>query len=195
MNSVAICTYNGEKYIKDQLISIMNQTMLPDEIVICDDCSEDNTVNIINDTLKNWSRDWNLIINKENLGFKKNFQKAIGLCKGDIIYLSDQDDIWNLKKMEIMSRVFKDYPDAVMTFHDAILVNGQLQVLYPSFWHILKFDSKMFKLNSYSCLFKSNVLQGSACAFKKGVFLKAYPFPQEAILKWFTCQDKKSAIF
>ena len=181
MNSVAMCTYNGEKYIKEQLQSIINQTMKPDEIVICDDCSKDATVRIINETLKNWTGLWRLIINEKNLGFQKNFQKAMSLCNGDIIYLSDQDDVWDLKKMEIMNQTFREHPRAVLVFHDATLVNEQLQLLYPSFWDILDFEPKKFLLKKYDILFKRNILQGSACALKKMVFTKAIPFPNQAV--------------
>jgi glycosyltransferase involved in cell wall biosynthesis len=181
MNSIAMCTYNGEKYIEEQLQSIIQQTMEPDEIIICDDCSQDNTVSIIKHTLEKWSGKWQLIVNEKNLGYKKNFQKAITLCSGDIIYLSDQDDVWDLKKIEIMSQTFADYPNAVLVFHDASLVNEKLQLLFPSFWNTLEFQPETFLLKNYNILFKRNVLQGSACAFKKIVFEKAMPFPPGAV--------------
>lgn len=100
MISVAMCTFNGEKYIKEQIESIINQSLVPDEIVICDDCSKDNTINIIKETLANWSGKANLIINEDNLGYRKNFEKAISLCNGDIIFLSDQDDVWDNCKLK-----------------------------------------------------------------------------------------------
>ena len=91
--SVAMTTYNGEQYIQKQLDSILNQTYLPIEIVICDDCSTDNTWSI----LEEYSNQYPIIKifrNNKNLGFKKNFEKVIRLCKGNFIALSDQDDIW-----------------------------------------------------------------------------------------------------
>lgn len=99
MVSIALCTYNGEKYIEEQLESLIHQTCQPDEIIICDDQSKDNTVNIAKSLLGSWPGAWKVIINKKNLGYKKNFQKAISLCRGDIIFLSDQDDVWDYNIM------------------------------------------------------------------------------------------------
>lgn len=181
MNSIAMCTYNGENYIREQLISIINQTLQPDEMVICDDCSKDKTVDIIRDTLKDWDGRWNLVCNEVNLGYKKNFEKAISLCHGDIIYLSDQDDVWDLHKIEIMDEVFKRNPQVVTVWHDAELVDASLRCLYPSFWQdTLRFYHKKFTSANYSRLFVSNIMQGSACAFRKEVYKQAVPFPVEA---------------
>jgi glycosyltransferase involved in cell wall biosynthesis len=181
MNSIAMCTYNGEKYIQEQLQSILHQTMQPDEIIICDDCSQDRTVDRIQCMLKDWQGHWKLVVNETNLGYKKNFQRAISLCNGDIIYLSDQDDTWESTKIEIMHQAFAEHPNAVIVFHDAVLVNEKMQLLYPSFWNILEFHPEEFLSKNYHVLFKRNVLQGSACAFKKSVFTRAVPFPEEAV--------------
>ena len=113
MNSVAMCTYNGEKYIKEQLESIIHQTLPPDEIIICDDGSNDHTISAIKETMRVWRGSWMLVQNEKNLGYKKNFQKAISLCQGDIIYLSDQDDVWDLHKMELMNQIFVECPEVV----------------------------------------------------------------------------------
>lgn len=90
--STAMCTYNGEKYLREQLESIARQTLLPNELVVCDDCSSDETVEIIQDFSRNAPFSVRLMINENNLGFAKNFEKAITLCSGEIIVLSDQDD-------------------------------------------------------------------------------------------------------
>lgn len=113
MISVAMCTFNGEKYIKEQIESIINQSLVPDEIVICDDCSKDNTLNIIKETLDNWPGKVQLVVNEKNLGYRKNFEKSISLCNGDIIFLSDQDDVWNRNKIEIMFNALNN-SDAIM---------------------------------------------------------------------------------
>ncbi|MDO9153719.1 MAG: glycosyltransferase [Paludibacter sp.] len=85
MISVALCTYNGEKFIEEQLNSILNQTLPVEEIVICDDGSTDNTLNIINLFEQN-NRNIKVFRNKNNLGTIKNFEKAISLTSGDIIF-------------------------------------------------------------------------------------------------------------
>ncbi|MCQ2441204.1 MAG: glycosyltransferase [Clostridia bacterium] len=93
--SVAMTSYNGEKFIKTQLSSLLKQIRKPDEVIIVDDVSTDNTVEIIKDFItENGLYDWKLTVNEENLGFKQNFKKALSLATGDIIFLCDQDDDW-----------------------------------------------------------------------------------------------------
>lgn len=181
MISVAMCTYNGEKYIEEQLLSIINQSYQPDEIIICDDCSTDNTVQKAESILSHWNGSNKILKNEHNLGFKKNFQKAISLCHGDIIFLSDQDDVWNLEKIEIMMQEFQKDSTISLVFHDAELVDEHLQSLQPSFWRILNFDSESFLKQDYTRLLAGNVVQGSAAAFRRNIFEKAYPFPDEAV--------------
>lgn len=93
MVSIALATYNGEKYISEQLDSILNQSYSDFEVIICDDCSKDSTRKIIKDYSIRDSR-IHLYENEINLGFKKNFIKCIGLCKGEYIAFCDQDDVW-----------------------------------------------------------------------------------------------------
>ena len=95
MISVAMTTYNGEQYIKEQLTSIIHQSRQVNEIIICDDCSKDHTPEIIQ-SFQNQYKDINikLYINEKNVGYRDNFKKAISLCSGDYIFISDQDDIW-----------------------------------------------------------------------------------------------------
>ncbi len=106
--SVAMTTYNGEKYIIDQLQSILNQTRLPDEVIICDDCSLDDTPLLVKEFIdKNSLTNWKFIINKTNKGWRKNFIDTIAMTTGDIIFCADQDDIWLNYKIEIMSRIME----------------------------------------------------------------------------------------
>lgn len=111
--SVVMCTYNGEKYILEQLESIYDQSLQPDEVIIQDDQSIDSTVSIISDFITSHGLDnsWNLSVNDSNLGWKSNFMDAVTKASGDIIFLSDQDDIWDKRKIEIMSGVYADNPD------------------------------------------------------------------------------------
>lgn len=180
MISVAMCTFNGEKYIKEQIESIINQSLIPDEIVICDDCSKDNTVNIIKETLDNWSGKVHLVVNEKNLGYRKNFEKAISLCNGDIIFLSDQDDVWNRNKIEIMVNALNN-SDAILAFHDVEVVDENLKLITGSFWKLLKFNYQKFLHDDFRRIFASNVVQGSACALKKELVNYAKPFPEAAI--------------
>ncbi len=106
--SVALATFNGEKYILKQLRSLLFQGRTIDEVIICDDASSDNTVNIIKDFIEqNRLSNWHLHVNSENIGFLKNFKKAIENTTGDIIFLCDQDDIWNKTKVGAMVNRFE----------------------------------------------------------------------------------------
>jgi glycosyltransferase involved in cell wall biosynthesis len=99
--SIALAAYNGEKYIKEQIDSILNQTYRYFELIVCDDCSTDSTWDIIQEYERKDGR-IHCYLNEINLGFKKNFEKAIGLCTGEFIALSDQDDIWLSNHLEVL---------------------------------------------------------------------------------------------
>jgi glycosyltransferase involved in cell wall biosynthesis len=106
--SVAMPTYNGEKFLREQLDSIYNQTMRPDEVVVVDDCSKDGTVDILREYQQKYGLKF--YVNEQNLGYNKNFEKAIKLCTGDYIALSDQDDIWFPEKIEESYKTIFKYP-------------------------------------------------------------------------------------
>lgn len=181
MISVAMCTYNGEKYVREQLESIIHQTLQPDEIIICDDCSSDDCVKIINDVMCKWTGQWRLVRNKKNIGYRKNFQQAISLCHGDFIFLSDQDDVWDKEKLAVEFPYFKD-KNVILVFHDAEIVNEKLQQISPSFWGTLGFKYTAFQRGDYSRLLRENLIQGASCGFRRELFkLCQPPFPEEAI--------------
>jgi glycosyltransferase involved in cell wall biosynthesis len=90
--SIAMASYNGGRFIGRQLQSFANQSLLPSQLVICDDGSSDDTVAIVEEFAARAPFDVQLVINPERLGYNRNFAKAIGLCTGDLIFLSDQDD-------------------------------------------------------------------------------------------------------
>ncbi len=101
--SIAMATYNGMKYIEKQLDSIRLQYIMPDEVIISDDASTDGTADFIKEYINKYSLfGWQLFENQNNLGFKKNFLKAISLTQGDYVFLCDQDDVWEKDKIEKM---------------------------------------------------------------------------------------------
>lgn len=113
--SVVLTTYNGVKFLKEQMDSIKNQTMKADEVIIMDDCSNDNTVELIQDYIAfNHLSSWRLIVNEENQGWKKNFKNGFDLARGDLIFPADQDDIWHLDKIEKMTRIMEDNQDILL---------------------------------------------------------------------------------
>ncbi len=112
--SVCMGIYNGEKYIEEQLTSILKQTKKADEVILCDDCSKDSTVELVRQFIeKNGLQDsWKLYCNQENKGYPGNFYYAMGLCTMDVVFLADQDDIWAASKLERMCNVFEQCPEA-----------------------------------------------------------------------------------
>ncbi len=109
MISVCMGIYNGEVYIKEQLQSILDQTLPPDEVILCDDCSTDHTRDIVDQFIqeKDLSGKWQFYCNHENKGYPDNFYDCMSLCRGDYVFLADQDDIWDRHKLERMTDVMK----------------------------------------------------------------------------------------
>ncbi|MCI8527550.1 MAG: glycosyltransferase [Lachnospiraceae bacterium] len=118
--SVLLCTYNGEKYVEEQLKSLLWQTHMPDEVIIIDDLSTDNTVGAVkNFILENLlSEKWKLIVNEENKGWKRNFMEGIRLTKGDILFFCDQDDVWFQNKVELMYDFLEQHPEVKIAATD-----------------------------------------------------------------------------
>lgn len=135
--SIAMTTYNGAKYIEKQLRSIFSQTTQPDEIVICDDCSQDGTVEIIRKVVAECGAEplVRLVENQQNLGYIRNFHQAIGLSSGDYLFLADQDDEWYPYKLERMLEIM-EYTGAevICTGFDLIDENSGMIENTERFW-------------------------------------------------------------
>ena len=140
--SVALCTYNGEPFLRQQLASIQQQTRLPDELVVCDDQSTDQTVAIVREFAATVSFPITIVQNPQTLGSAKNFEKAIRLCGGDLIALSDQDDIWYPDRLQRSQQEFVAHPQAGLVFSDADLIDEQNRPLAGTLWQRLGFAGK-----------------------------------------------------
>lgn len=171
--SVALCTYNGEYYLQQQLESIINQSVLPDEIVVCDDSSTDNTVDILKNFSKNSPVPLRIYINEKNLGVSKNFERAISLCVGDIIFLSDQDDVWLPYKIEKIVQKFDSNKDCTYVFSDAFIVDSELGSMGYKMWESIDFNRSQRKKFSrgyqLDILLKHNVVTGATMAFRSSL--------------------------
>ncbi len=125
--SIAMCTYNGERYLQAQLQSILDQTRHPNELIVCDDASRDSTLGIIETFAITAPFKVHIQKNVKNLGYVKNFEQAIALCTQDIVFLCDQDDVWVATKIsEVLSR-FEADPDVGMVLHNFTNIDGQGQ--------------------------------------------------------------------
>ena len=165
--SVVMATYNGEKYIEKQLESILKQLNDNDEVVISDDCSTDKTKNILKKYAANYS---NIkLLDGPRKGVIKNFENALKNAKGDIIFLSDQDDIWVDGKVEKILCEFSKGYDLIL--HDASIVDENEKVLEDSF-----FKHRNSKKGFLNNLIKNSYL-GCCMAFNKDILKVALPFP------------------
>jgi len=165
MITVCLASYNGEKYIESQLRSILVQLGKDDEVIISDDCSKDNTIEIIK-TIDDPRI--SVFINNAKHGYTSNFENALKHANGDRIILSDQDDIWVENKVSIIIDDLK-YFDFVVT--DAKIVDKNLNVLYNSFW-----TQRKPYFSKWGDFMKCAYL-GCCMAFNRNVLTKALPFP------------------
>jgi glycosyltransferase involved in cell wall biosynthesis len=137
-----MCTYNGERFLPDQLASIAAQTRLPDELVVCDDRSTDRTVAIVREFASSVAFPVKVFENERNLGYSANFEGAIRRCEGDLIALSDQDDIWYPTRLERSEQELNHNAQAGLVFSDADLVDEDGRLLGQTIWQRLGFIGK-----------------------------------------------------
>jgi len=116
--SVAIATYNGARYLREQLISIANQTVLPHEVIISDDGSTDGTLQVVESFAQSAPFVIKILRNEENLGYAQNFSRALQACSGEIVFLCDQDDVWLPYKIEFILADFEKHKNIVLVVHD-----------------------------------------------------------------------------
>ena len=181
--SIAMCTYNGAAFLPAQLQSIMAQSRPPDEIVICDDASTDNTRTLLQDFAAKSSIPVTLHFNEQNLGSVKNFERAITLCTGDVIALSDQDDVWRNDKLERFETVLNSSPTAGLVFSDADVVDENLKPLNRRMWDEVGFDIHKRKLvrmgRALEVLITGWTVTGATMAFRSRFVKLSLPIPDE----------------
>ena len=169
--SVAMATYNGEKYIKEQIETILNNLDDKDELVISDDGSSDMTIEIINKINDKRIK----LLEGPRKGLKKNFENAIKNTTGDVIFLSDQDDIWMENKVEKVLECFNNN-NYILIQHDAVVVDEIDKVIYESFAEHRKVKTGVIKnliKNSY---------HGCCIAFRKELIKEILPIPDNVYL-------------
>ena len=168
--SIALTTYNGEKFIREQLNSIYSQTYQNIEVIVTDDRSTDNTVAILKEFRKSHGLKYS--VNKENLGFVKNFERAVGECKGDYIALADQDDIWLPHKLQVL---LQEIGTSSLICSDAQLIDENNNIIAESFQ---EFSTNYIQTDDQFRFFVfRNFVTGCTTLIKKEVIEKALPIP------------------
>jgi len=173
--------YNGEAFIAEQLDSIARQTRLPVELVVCDDASTDSTASIVEAFASTAPFPVRLIRNEENLGIAQNFGKAIGLCKGDVIAIADQDDVWMPGKLATIATAFESNSAFAAVFSDGDLVDEDLTPLGTRLsmtGHIGPEEQrKLCGPEAFAFLLRRNVATGAAMALRARLREIVLPIP------------------
>lgn len=174
---ILMATYNGEKYLKEQLESILNQTYTNIRLLINDDCSTDKTIEI----LKEYEQKDNRIYvqyNKENLGSIKNFENLLSRVENKYFMLADQDDVWMPQKVEkSLDKITKENADLVFT--DLEAVDENLKTITPSVVRYMGFKKNIDKYNDYKLVFLRNCVTGCTIISKKELIKKYIPIPNK----------------
>jgi len=190
--SVALCSHNGSRYIAEQVRSICAQTLQPSEIVLSDDASSDDCVEVAAKTLEACRAEgagrsiaFRVLRNATALRVTKNFEQAVRACTGELIALSDQDDVWHPERLARMTAEFERRPELLLLHSDARLVDGERRDLGQSLFHAL--EVKPFELawihsgRAFDVFLRRNLVTGATTVLRRSLLEQALPFPREWI--------------
>jgi glycosyltransferase involved in cell wall biosynthesis len=183
--SVAMCTFNGERFLREQLDSIAAQTLLPNELVICDDRSNDQTAAIVADFAQSAPFRVHFHRNDEQLGTVRNFERAIRLCTGTYVMLADQDDYWLPEKIAVLVTHLNEHPLLDVVFSDARLVDEKLEYLNRTIWEEVRFDPNTQRQwrqgQELDVLIQGNRVTGCTMGFRRSFAVELMPFPLDLV--------------
>ena len=181
--SVALCTYNGAAYLPAQWQSLVDQTRLPDEVIVSDDCSTDGTVDLLHQLAAEAPFPVRISVNPKQLGFNKNFEKVLSLCSGDLIFICDQDDYWFPEKIGTMEAYINQHPDAQLAFCDAWVTDEDLKERQQRFWNWVRFDTeaqtRWSEGEMMEVMLDGNRVMGCATVIRRPFLDKVLPIPSE----------------
>lgn len=179
--SIAMTTFNGSRWVEEQLESFAAQRRLPDELVVCDDCSSDDTVAKLDRFAARARFSVRVERNLRNLTTTANFGKAVSLCKGDVVFLSDQDDVWRPEKTERMAEVFEKRPEVGAVFSNGRVCDAELHPAGHTLWDALWFspgERALVRAGRAPEVFAKHVVAaGSTLAFRSAYRDLYLPFP------------------
>lgn len=179
--SVALCTYNGSRHLLEQLESIQQQTHLPDELIVCDDCSTDSSVDVVHAFAAQASFPVRVSVNDANLGSTRNFGQAISLATGDIILLCDQDDVWLPDKIKRFVEMFAAHPEVEGFFSNAWLISASTGPTTDDLWTVLglKGQDRQFATTDKvsELMVRSNVAFGTVFGIRASARSRVLPIP------------------
>lgn len=171
--SVCLATYNGEKYIETQINSILPQLSGNDELIIIDDCSKDKTVDIIKSLNSKYIK---IFINEKNLGHVKTFEKLLNLAQNQLLFLSDQDDIWIESKIEIYKKYFDDN-DVLLISDNSYFIDNKGNEIHANIVKLSKESSQNYSKNIIDIYNGTAGYYGCGMAMKKDILDVILPIP------------------
>lgn len=181
--AVVMCTYNGERFIAEQLHSIFSQTRPPDHLVIVDDVSTDDTYRLVEQLCAQRPSGMRLTLQRNacNLGYVANFDRALGLADEDLLFLCDQDDVWHPGKIERMEREFIARPDLDLLHTDARLVDADGAGLGYTLFEALELSATdrvaLHAGRGFEVVLRHSVVTGATAAVRRRAARRASPFP------------------
>lgn len=182
--SVALCTHQGARYLAEQLASIVGQTRLPDEVVVRDDASSDGTVDLLHEFVARAPFPVS-VETGGRFGVVANFERAIAACRGELIALADQDDVWRPGKLAAIETALDRLPASLLVFSDAELIDDTGVPLGRRLWSDLGFDrreQRRLATDPMGMLLRHPVVTGCAAAFRATLRDVALPFPGDLVM-------------
>jgi glycosyltransferase involved in cell wall biosynthesis len=182
--AVVLCTYNGARFVSEQLGSVLRQTRLPDELIMVDDASVDETMRLLEDF--RWQAEklgvhGVAVRNSANLGYVANFEFATSLAQAELIFLCDQDDVWHREKIARMVEVFLARPALSLLHTNARLVDANGADMHCSLFEALEVTADELVSEhagaGFEALLRRNLVTGATTAFRSGLLRDARPFP------------------
>jgi glycosyltransferase involved in cell wall biosynthesis len=184
--SIAMAVYNGERFLPEQLDSLLRQTRLPDEMVVSDDASTDSTVKIVSEFAARAPFPVRILVNDQNVGCTKNFERAIRECAGEIIFLCDCDDVWYPEKVRLTVATLASHPKAGLATCDADLIDENARLLGRRFWESFGFASgpRGRDLSEGNFFSRSVPTYGPGIAFRARFKPLVLPLPGSDPFRW-----------
>lgn len=188
--SVALCTHNGARFLREQVRSICFQSRPPMEIVLSDDASRDGSVSVVRAAVQECTDErpgsavqLRVFENATPLRVTKNFEQAIGACAGELIALSDQDDVWAPDRLATMAAAFEQDPDLLLLHTDARLVDADRRDLGQSLFHALEVTpmeiERIHAGRAFDVFLRRNLVTGATTVFRRSLLAQAVPLPGE----------------
>lgn len=178
--SVVLATFNGARFVREQLDSLNEQTQLPDELVVVDDSSTDDTLAIVEEFSRTARFPVSVITQPHHMGTCETFEEGFRASSGDLLLICDQDDRWHPEKIEVMAHRMARRPEALLAFSDAVLVDAAGLRLSRSRWRIAGFGPAQWaamERDPFGQMMMRQIVSGCTAAIRRELLPALLPFP------------------